>query len=159
MVEPEIMMDGNHTIERCYSVTAEVLQTLFAEMAEQGIYMGGAILKVSMVLPGKDCPVQVDTNAIAEMTVKCLKENVPADLAGVVFLSGGQSSEESTIRLDAMNKIGGMPWPLSFSYGRAIQKPALNAWAQNRADVLVAQKLLVEQARKNSEASLGKYVD
>ncbi|MFA5792597.1 MAG: class I fructose-bisphosphate aldolase [Candidatus Gracilibacteria bacterium] len=157
MVEPEIIMEGDHTIERCYEVTASVLQVLFSEMAEQGVYFGGAILKISMVLPGKDCPVQADLKTIAEMTVKCLKENVPATLAGVVFLSGGQSSEESTVRLDAMNKIGGMPWPLSFSYGRAIQKPALNAWAQNRSDVLGAQKLLVEQARANSEASLGQY--
>jgi fructose-bisphosphate aldolase class I len=161
MVEPEIMMDGAHTCEKCYEVTALTLKTLFAEMAEQGVAPEGAILKVSMVLSGKDCPVQADEKTVAEMTLKVLKENVPANLAGVVFLSGGQSSEKSTVHLNEINKIGGAPWPVSFSYGRAIQKPALNKWAETKkagaVDTVEAQKLLVEQADRNSLASVGKF--
>ncbi len=157
MVEPEIMMDGSHTIERCYAVTAMTLKALFAELAEQGVALSGLILKVSMVLSGKDCSEQAAVEQVAEMTGRCLKENVPAEVAGVVFLSGGQSSEQATQHLNAMNRKGGFPWPLSFSYGRAIQKPALNAWAANRGDFLGAQKLLVEQAMHNSLAAQGKY--
>ncbi|MFA5854776.1 MAG: class I fructose-bisphosphate aldolase [Candidatus Gracilibacteria bacterium] len=168
MVEPEIMMDGAHTIEKCYEVTALTLKTLFAEMAEQGVAPQGTILKVSMVLSGKDCPTQADEKTVAEMTLKVLKENVPANLAGVVFLSGGQSSEKSTVHLNEINKIavadGGKPWPVSFSYGRAIQKPALNKWAETKkvgavdgVAVAEAQKLLVEQADRNSLASMGKF--
>lgn len=157
MVEPEIMMEGAHTIQRCYEVTAVTLKTLFAELDEQGVVLEGLILKVSMVLSGKDCPTQASVEQVADMTVKCLMENVPAKVAGVVFLSGGQSSEAATQHLNAMNKKGGLLWPLSFSYGRAIQKPALNAWAANRADFAAAQKLLVEQALHNSLAAQGKF--
>lgn len=157
MVEPEILMDGSHTIERCYEVTTRTLQSLFAQMKEQGVVASGAILKVSMVISGKDSAAQANPDQVAEMTVKCLKENVPADLAGVVFLSGGQSDENSTIHLDKMNKIGGMPWPLSFSYGRGIQAPALKIWAANMADVEKAQAALVFRARMNGLASLGQY--
>ncbi len=157
MVEPEILMDGTHTIERCYEVTAKTLQALFAQMTEQGVVTEGAILKVSMVLAGKDYAQQAQPEQVAEMTVKCLKENVPATLPGVVFLSGGQSDENSTIHLDMMNKIGGMPWPLSFSYGRGIQAPALKIWAANMNDVEKAQAALAFRAKMNSLASLGQY--
>jgi len=158
MVEPEILMEpGDHSLEQCYEVTAKTLQTLFAQMAEQGVVTEGAILKVSMVIPGKSASQQASADQVAEQTVKCLKENVPANLPGVVFLSGGQSDENSTIHLDKMNKIGGMPWPLSFSYGRGIQAPALKIWAANMNDVAKAQAALVFRAKMNSLASLGQY--
>lgn len=157
MVEPEIIMDGDHSIAECYDVTARTLQALFSEMDEQGVKFEGAVLKVSMVLSGKDNATQADVNEVAEQTIKCLKENVPADLAGVVFLSGGQSNEKSTAHLNRMNQIGGFPWPLSFSYGRAIQSPALKMWAADMNDVDNAQKALVHRAKMNGLASVGEY--
>lgn len=157
MVEPEILMDGNHTIDKCYEVTAATLKALFAQLEEQGVSLEGTILKVSMVLAGKDAAVPSTPDAVAEQTVKCLKENVPANLAGVVFLSGGQSDENSTIHLDKMNKIGGLPWPLSFSYGRGIQAPALKIWAANMNDVAKAQGALVFRAKMNGLAATGQY--
>ena len=164
MVEPEILMDGNHTIERCYEVTAATLKALFAQLNEQGVSLEGTILKVSMVLAGKDAGAaggaagsQSSPDEVAAQTVKCLKENVPANLAGVLFLSGGQSDEASTIHLDKMNKIGGLAWPLSFSYGRGIQAPALKIWAANMNDVAKAQAALVFRAKMNGLASIGQY--
>lgn len=157
MVEPEIMIDGNHSIEKCYEVTAMTLKALFAHMKAQDVVTEGAILKVSMVLAGKDAAAQSSADDVAAQTVKCLKENVPANLPGVVFLSGGQSDENSTIHLDKMNKLGGMPWPLSFSYGRGIQAPALKIWAANMNDVGKAQDALVFRAKMNGLASLGQY--
>ncbi len=155
MVEPEILMDGTHTIEKCDEVTAQTLKTLFAELEGQDVLIEGTILKVSMVLAGSS--TQSAPDQVAAMTVKCLKENVPANLAGIVFLSGGQSDENSTIHLDKMNKIGGTPWPLSFSYGRGIQAPALKIWAANMADTPKAQAALIFRARMNSLAAQGKY--
>lgn len=158
MVEPEMIMDGTHTVERCYEVTARVLKALFAQLAEQGVALEGTILKVSMVLPGKACPVQISDEEIAKWTVKCLKENVPTNVAGVVFLSGGQTDAQSTLRLNAMHTLGeALPWPLSFSYGRGIQQPALEIWAKNRADFAAAQTVLVHRAHMNGLASEGKY--
>lgn len=158
MVEPEMIMEGSHTIERCYAVTAQVLQTLFAELAEQGVAFEGTILKVSMVLAGKDAAVQSSEHEVAAQTVKCLKENVPANVAGVVFLSGGQSDEKSTVHLNLMHQLGEtLPWPLSFSYGRGIQQAALKAWAANRGQVAEAQKLLVHRANMNGLAAQGQY--
>ena len=156
MVEPEIIMDGSHSIERCYEVTADVLQTLFAQLKEQGVAMEGTILKVSMVLSGKEHAEQADVQKVAEMTVKCLTENVPHDLAGVVFLSGGQSPEKATAHLNAMNQMGDLPWPLSFSYGRAIQGPTLKMWAAGE-DRSAAQKMLVHRAAMNAAAAAGTY--
>ncbi len=159
MVEPEILMDGSHTIEKCYEVTALTLKTVFAQLAEQGVLPEGTILKVSMVLSGKDCPVQAGVEEVARETIQCLKENVPSSLAGIVFLSGGQSDEKATAHLDAMNKIsaGSLPWPLSFSYGRAIQSAALQIWAKDRMAVDRAQKAVVTRSKLNSLATLGKY--
>ncbi len=157
MVEPEILLDGNHTIERCYEVSAKTWRVLFAQLKEQGVHLPGTILKTSMVLAGKDCPTQADLETVAVQTVKCLVENVPHELAGVVFLSGGQSDADSTIRLDAMNKKNNLPWPLSFSYGRGIQAPALKIWAANRADFDRAQRTLTHRAKMNGLAALGKY--
>ncbi len=159
MVEPEILMDGNHTIERCYEVTAQVLKALFQELAEQGVMTEGTILKVSMVLSGKTCPTQAGVEEVAQETIRCLKENVPPSLAGIVFLSGGQSDEKATAHLDAMNKIGAgsLLWPLSFSYGRAIQSAALQIWAKDRMAVDRAQQAVITRSKLNSLAAQGKY--
>ena len=158
MVEPEMIMDGSHSMERCYAVTAQVLKTLFAELAEQGVALEGTILKVSMVLAGKGAAVQSSEGDVAAQTVKCLKENVPSNVAGVVFLSGGQSDAKSTVHLNLMHQLGeALPWPLSFSYGRGLQQPALKAWAANREDIAGAQKLLVHRAHMNGLAAEGKY--
>jgi fructose-bisphosphate aldolase class I len=158
MVEPEILMEpGDHSIEHCYDATARALKELFIQLDEQGADIEGTILKVSMVLPGKDSKITASHDHVAEQTLRCLKENVPANLAGVVFLSGGQSDENSTIHLDLMNKIGGLPWPLSFSYGRGIQAPALKIWSANMNDVARAQAALVFRAKMNGLAAVGKY--
>lgn len=158
MVEPEMIMDGTHTLERCYEVTARVLKVLFEELAQQGVALEGTILKVSMVLAGKGAVVQTDEATVARETVKCLMENVPANIAGVVFLSGGQSDAKSTIHLNLMHQLGvALPWPLSFSYGRGIQQPALEMWASDRAKFAEAQKVLVHRARMNGLASEGKW--
>ncbi len=157
IVEPEILIDGNHSIEKCYEITSHNLRVVFDELRAKDIYMPGMILKTSMVLPGKDLELQVYTSDIARLTIKCLKENVPIDIGGIVFLSGGQNDKEATIRLDAMHKLGPLPWPLTFSYGRAIQNPALQAWAKNPRAVAHAQTLLLDRARNNSLASIGQY--
>ena len=152
------MIEGDHTIEKCYEVTAGVLKMLFAELKEQGVMFEGAVLKVSMVISGLKCAVQADVRTVAEQTNKCLVENVPANLAGVVFLSGGQSDEAATLHLNEMNKIGGLPWPLSFSYGRAIQSAALKIWAAAKmGEVEKAQKTIVHRSKCNAFAALGKY--
>jgi fructose-bisphosphate aldolase class I len=157
IVEPEILVDGDHTIEKCYEVTAHNLGILFAELKAQNVYIPGILLKPSMVLSGNTCPVQANTEQVAEMTVKCLKENVPSDIGGIVFLSGGQTEAQACENLRTMHQMyPELPWSLSFSYGRAIQYPALKAWAANMEDVSTAQKLLVENARNNANANLGK---
>lgn len=159
MVEPEILMDGAHTIEKCYEVSAKTWKILFEQLRQQGVMLEGTILKTSMVIPGKDSGQEASVEQVADMTVKCLTENVPANLAGVVFLSGGQSAADSTIHLDAMNKKykGMMPWPLSFSYGRALQAPTLEAWGANRADIAGAQALLVHRCKMNGLAAKGEW--
>ena len=157
MVEPEVLMDGPHSVEDHYDTTAWILKTLFAELEEQEVYLEGTILKVNMILSGTEHAEQADAMKVAEMTVKCLKENVPENLAGVVFLSGGQSDEDATVHLNEMNKIGGTPWPLSFSYGRAIQSTALTAWGKDQNNIERAQGNLTQRAKCNSEATKGEY--
>ncbi len=157
IVEPEVIMDGSHTIEDSYTVTSKTLSNLFKTLKEQNIFIPGLILKTSMVISGNTCPVQATTEQIAEMTVKCLKENVPSDIGGIVFLSGGQTEQQACDNLRMMHKMNPeLPWALSFSYGRAIQYPALKAWAANMEDVATAQNILVENARNNANANLGK---
>jgi fructose-bisphosphate aldolase class I len=155
VVEPEVLLDGTHSIERCYDVTAETLDVMFAALKNQDILMEGVILKASMVISGKDASDRADVQTVAEQTVKCLKEHVPANLGGVVFLSGGQSEEEATAHLDAMNKIGGLPWPLTFSYSRAIQNPVLKLWAAGDKDKALAAYL--HRGKANSLAAEGKW--
>lgn len=155
IVEPEVLLDGDHSIERCYDVTAATLDALFAALKEQDVLLEGTILKASMVLSGKDAPDRANVQTVAEQTVQCLKEHVPAELAGVVFLSGGQEDVEATAHLDAMNKIGGTPWPLTFSYSRAIQNPVLKLWAAKEVDQ--AKAAYLKRCEANSLASQGKW--
>lgn len=158
MVEPEVLMDGDHNIEVCYEVTEAVLRSLFGALYEQNVLLEGTILKASMVIPGKDCPDQVDVEDVAEATVRCLKAAVPASLPGIVFLSGGQTDEQSTAHLNAMNRIGPHPWPLSFSYGRAMQQAALKLWAKDMTtNYAEAQKTVYARARDNGLAALGQW--
>jgi fructose-bisphosphate aldolase class I len=158
IVEPEVLMDGDHTIERCEEVTESVLCSVFSELGEHGVILEGALLKVSMVLSGARCPVQAGVQEVAEATVRCLRRTVPASVPGVVFLSGGQSPELSTKHLNAMNRIGGFPWELSYCYGRALQDPARAVWKGQAANVAAAQKVFYHRASCNSAARYGRYV-
>ncbi len=158
IVEPEVLMDGAHTLDACYEVTEATLRTLYNQMYEQNVLLDGSILKASMVVSGKDCSERVGIQDVANSTVECLLNTVPAAVAGVVFLSGGQGNEEATAHLDAMNKLGNFPWPLSFSYGRALQAPALALWGEDiKNNISAAQQVLVHRARMNSLATSGRY--
>jgi len=158
MVEPEVLMDGDHDIETCYEVTEVTLRSLFDALYNQNVMLEGTILKASMVVPGKDCPDQASVEEVAESTLMCLKSAVPAILPGIVFLSGGQSDEAATAHLDAMNRMGPNPWPLSFSYGRAMQQAALKLWAQDMAgNWAKAQQTVYERAKANGLAALGQW--
>lgn len=158
MVEPEVLMDGEHDIQTCYEVTEAVLRSLFAALYEHNVLLEGTILKASMVVPGKDCPDQADVEEVAESTVMCLKSTVPAILPGIVFLSGGQSDEDATAHLNAMNRLGALPWPLSFSYGRAMQQAALKLWSEDlKANYGKAQSTVHARAKDNGLAALGKW--
>lgn len=160
MVEPEVLLDGQHSIERCFEITEATLRMLFASLYEQRVLLEGTILKASMVLSGKNASNRAGVDAVAEQTIACLKRSVPAALPGVVFLSGGQSPQEATAHLNAMNSMArDLPWKLSFSYSRALQEPALKAWSGNAANGKSAQEALYHRAQLNSAASLGKYSD
>ena len=159
IVEPEVLMDGDHTIERCYDVTAATLQAVFSELYEQRVVLEEALLKPNMVLSGKDCPKQAGVEEVAEQTIRVLKSHVPAALPGIVFLSGGQSDELATAHLNAMNAIGDLPWELSFSYGRALQAPSLKAWGGSSENVKAGQSAFLHRARCNGAARFGKYSD
>ena len=158
MVEPEVLMDGDHDIETAFHVTELTLKTLFQQLYEHGVVLEACILKTSMVVSGSECAEQANVDEVAEATLDCLMNSVPASLAGIVFLSGGQSEVEATEHLDAMNKIGNLPWPLSFSYGRALQASALKMWGSNPQDnVKAAQAELLHRSRMNGLAALGQY--
>ncbi|MET0289692.1 MAG: class I fructose-bisphosphate aldolase [Pseudoxanthomonas sp.] len=158
MVEPEVLMDGDHDIQTCYEVTEATLRSLFGALHEQGVLLEGTILKASMILPGKGSDEEADVEEVAESTIMCLKSTVPAILPGIVFLSGGQSDEDSTAHLDAMNRIGNLPWPLSFSYGRAMQQAALAHWAKDmKGNSAKAQSIVLERAKENGLAAQGKW--
>lgn len=158
MVEPEVLMDADNTIDTCYDVTSRTLTALFSELEKQGVVLEHTILKVNMVVSGKLCKVQAGVAEVAEKTVKCLRSTVPAIIPGIVFLSGGQSAELATIHLNAMNVANPhLPWPLSFSYGRALQEPCLKAWGGKSENVANAQQVLLHREKCNSLASLGKY--
>ncbi|MFA7488418.1 MAG: class I fructose-bisphosphate aldolase [Lysobacteraceae bacterium] len=158
MVEPEILIDGNHDIDVCYEVTEATLRSLFAALYEHNVLLEGTILKASMVISGKDCPEQAGVEEVAEATLRCLKATVPASLPGIVFLSGGQSDEAATAHLNAMNQLGAKPWPLSFSYGRAMQQAALKLWAEDMSgNFTKAQETVYARARDNGLAALGQW--
>ena len=157
IVEPEVLMDGEHSAQSCFEATANCLKTLFSMLNANDVNLKGTILKPNMVVSGTDAPIQASVSEVAELTLKVLKENVPSDLAGIAFLSGGQPDLLATEHLDAMNKIGGLPWPLSFSYGRALQQPALKAWMGQLDNKEAAQKAFSHRALMNKLASKGEW--
>ena len=157
IVEPEVLMDGNHSIERCLEVTSNTLSALFRYLDEHGVNIKGTLLKPSMVISGKDANKQASVEEVAEKTLKCLLANVPSDLPGITFLSGGQSDIDATAHLDAMNKIGGFDWKLSFSYGRALQQPALKTWLGKKENAEAAQAALSHRALMNKKAAQGEW--
>ena len=157
IVEPEVLMDGAHDIERCEAVTAQVLQAVFAELDAHRVLFDGMLLKPNMVIAGKKCPRQAGVQAVAEATLRCLRRYVPAAVPGIVFLSGGQSAEDATDHLNAMNAMGPQPWEVSFSYGRALQAPVLAAWQGQEDNVAAAQRALLNRCHLNGLARAGKY--
>ncbi len=158
IVEPEVLMDGTHTLERSYEITEQTLIEVFHELYRQRVRVEHLVLKASMVIAGKDCPQQANVQQVADATVRCLLRTVPAAVPGIVFLSGGQSDELATAHLNAMNAAGKtVPWPLSFSYGRALQAPALKSWQGQPGNVAAAQKALHHRAKCNSAACFGRY--
>jgi fructose-bisphosphate aldolase class I len=157
IVEPEILMNGDHTIEESYQLTTETLYTVFYELASQGVELEGMVLKPNMVLSGYDCSEQASVKEVAEMTVDCFFNTVPAAVPGIAFLSGGQSDELATAHLNAMNQIDGTPWNLTFSYGRALQTPALKAWSGKAENIHAAQEALMKRAIFNGLATKGEY--
>ncbi|MHB0983099.1 MAG: class I fructose-bisphosphate aldolase [Thiobacillus sp.] len=157
IVEPEVLMDGAHGIERCEAVTAQVLQAVFAELDAHRVLFEGMLLKPNMVIAGKKCPRQAGVEVVAEATLRCLSRYVPAAVPGIVFLSGGQSAEDATDHLNAMNAMGPQPWEVSFSYGRALQAPVLAAWQGQEDNVAAAQTALMNRCHLNGLARAGKY--
>ncbi len=159
VVEPEVLMDGEHTLERCCEVTEEVLRTIFNQLYTQGVMLEGMILKPNMVLPGLTCPKQESVDEVADATVSCLLRAVPAAVPGIAFLSGGQPAELASARLNAMNVRfkSRLPWALAFSFARAIQQPALDIWQGQLVHVLAAQQALLHRARCNRAARRGEY--
>jgi fructose-bisphosphate aldolase class I len=158
IVEPEVLMDGSHTLERCAQVTASTLRAVYDQLARHEVLLEGSLLKPNMVLPGKDSPVQASDDEIAAATIAVLRQTVPAAVPGIMFLSGGQSDQEATARLDALNRRGPQPWELSFSFGRALQAPVLRAWAGDDANAHDSQEALLHRARLNGAARRGTYL-
>jgi fructose-bisphosphate aldolase, class I len=156
IVEPEVLMDADNTIERCHEVTSRTLQLVFDELDRQGVALEGMLLKPNMVISGKQCPTKATSSQVAQLTIDCFLRHVPAMVPGIVFLSGGQSEVEATENLNAINRIDG-PWPLSFSYGRALQASALEAWRGDPANVEAGQAAFLHRARMNSLAAAGDW--
>jgi fructose-bisphosphate aldolase class I len=157
IVEPEVLMDGDHDIDRCYEVSMRVLNKTFQELRVQRVALEGMILKPNMAISGKKNPRQASVDEVAEKTIRLLKATVPASVPGIAFLSGGQSDEDATAHLDAMNRIGGLPWPLTFSYGRALQAAPQQAWSGKAENVAAGQCAFTHRARMNSLASQGEW--
>ncbi len=157
IVEPEVLMDGDHDIDRCLEVTTRVLNKTFQELRVQRVALEGMILKPNMAIAGKKCPKQASVEEVAEKTVRLLKACVPAAVPGIAFLSGGQSDEAATAHLDAMNRIGGLPWRLTFSYGRALQAAPQKAWSGKAENVAAGQRAFTHRARMNSLATKGEW--
>lgn len=157
IVEPEVLMDGGHDIDACRSASERILKALFEELKKAEVAIDGIILKTNMVIPAKECPKQATPEEIAEATIALFKKVLPKGLVGQAFLSGGQSEEEATANLDAINKKGPLPWKMSFSYGRALQNTALKTWNGKTENIPAAQKAFLHRAKMNSLATLGKY--
>ncbi len=157
IVEPEVLMDGAHSIERCEEVTGEVLEEVFGQLFEHRIHLEGMVLKPNMVISGKKAENRAPPEQVAQATVRCLKRHVPPAVPGIAFLSGGQSPEEATLHLSLMNQLGALPWSLTFSYGRALQDTALKGWGGTPAGFAAGQKELAKRARLNGLATLGRY--
>lgn len=157
IVEPEVLMDGNHTLARCEEVTNATLRNVFVTLFEHRVILEAMLLKTGMVLPGKDCPSPANEDEIARATLRCLCDVVPPAVPGVVFLSGGQSDVAATEWLNAICRLGDGPWKLTFSYGRALQDAALKTWNGSAAQVKSAQAALLHRAQCNSLATQGKY--
>jgi fructose-bisphosphate aldolase class I len=158
IVEPEVLMDGSHTIERCEEVTGAVLHAVFDALFDQNVVLEGMLLKPNMVIAGKECPRSASKAEVATATLRCLRRHVPAAVPGIVFLSGGQSAKHATAHLNAINRQPGpRPWKVSFSYGRALQDPALEAWHGRQEDLISGQQALYRRASLNGAASVGQY--
>ncbi len=158
IVEPEVLMDGSHDIEACYTATERTLKSVFAVLFEHRVPLEQILLKPNMVISGSECPVQAESEKIARLTIKCFKSAVPAAVPGIVFLSGGQSEQEATRNLNTMNALGEkLPWPLSFSYGRALQASALGAWRGRPENLTAAQQAFLLRSRLNGAAAIGQY--
>ncbi|MEO7803408.1 MAG: class I fructose-bisphosphate aldolase [Actinomycetota bacterium] len=157
IVEPEVLMDGDHDIERCLLVTGRTLQSVFNELLNSRVELDGILLKPNMVLSGKDCPTQASAEQVAESTIRCFRHVVPAAVPGIVFLSGGQADEVATANLNAMNNLGPQPWELSFSYGRALQAPAIKAWKGEESNLAAGQAAFHHRAKCNGAARSGTY--
>ena len=157
IVEPEVLMDGDHSIDRCEAVTTLTLNSVFDALFKHRVALEQMLLKTGMVLSGKDCSQEADLAQVAEATIRCLRRSVPAAVPGIVFLSGGQSDEAATQRLNAICAVSGVPWKFSFSFGRALQAPALKIWKGSRDNVAAAQAALHHRARCNGLAVEGKY--
>jgi fructose-bisphosphate aldolase, class I len=157
IVEPEVLMDADNTIEVCYEVTSRTLLALYVELHKAGVDLEGTLLKPNMVISGKGCPEQAPASKVAELTVDLFRRVVPAAVPGIVFLSGGQSEVQATENLDAINRIEGSPWPLSFSYGRALQASALEAWGGEEANAEAGQAAFLHRARMNALAVAGEW--
>ncbi len=159
IVEPEVLMDGPHTIERCEAVSTWAFSTVFQQLFHQGVHLEGMLLKPNMILSGNECATQAGVEEVAAATVRTLMRTVPASVPGIVFLSGGQSDELATAHLNAMNAMTDAPWELSYSYGRALQAPSLKAWSGAAANVPAAQAAFLHRARCNGAARTGAYSD
>jgi fructose-bisphosphate aldolase, class I len=157
IIEPEVLMDGDHSIERSFDVTSRTLHAVFTELRDQKVWFEGMLLKPNMVLSGYDASDRAGIQEVAEQTVKCFKRHVPAAVPGIVFLSGGQTDEDATAHLNAMNAMGPHPWELSFSYGRALQAPALKAWRGAAENVQAGQAAYLHRAKMNGLARSGSY--
>jgi fructose-bisphosphate aldolase class I len=157
IVEPEVLMDGDHSVDRSAQVTSATLRAVFVELLDQRVLIEGIVLKPNMVLSGYDCPQRASVEEVAERTLVLLRRVVPAAVPGIAFLSGGQSDESATAHLNAMNAIGGVPWELSFSYGRALQATPLKTWAGQECNVVAAQAAFAHRARCNGEARFARY--
>ena len=158
IVEPEVLMEGSHTIERCEDVTSSILHAVFHALFKQCIGLEGMLLKPNMVIAGKDCPKKASVEEVATATLRCLRRHVPAAVPGIVFLSGGQSDVLATSHLNAINKLDlSKPWKISFSYGRALQDPAIEAWRGKQQNLKAAQQAFYHRAKCNGAAAIGKY--